>query len=548
MQTKIIRYCFLFFLIAFYVLYSGCAQIVVPSGGPKDMKAPFAEKYIPDSAATNFSAKTITIVFDEYIQLQDLQKEMTISPPMRIQPEVKAKGKTLQIELNDTLKKNTTYVINFGSAIRDFTESNAKTDFRYIFSTGSYIDTLKLTGIVKNAYDQKTEKGILVMLYESGEDSVPYKTGPSYFAKTNADGTYKISNIRPGTYKVFALKDANSNYRFDLPSESIGFSDTLIRITRNVKHDLRIFTEEPAKQRLLKNFTNGYARMMLIYSKPVSVVSYKPLNSTTRTETFLTEYNTGRDSIRIWFPSFTKDTLYFKVIADGTTIDTVRIGTGQFQKGSGGRGEAFKLTATANVKKDVPFDLHKSVNLYFNHPIPVSGFNPEKISLLSASKIEPNCIDSTMPTPPPAFLKIWGATCSLDGDSTYRLFVPPGSFTDIFGLQNDSIDIKFKVKEEKYYGTLKLTLKMKYRIAYVLELVNEKGQAIQYDRSERGIFSYVFLNPGSYKLRIIYDQNGDGKWTTGNYAEKRRPETIIYYPGAVTIRSNWDLELDWKLD
>lgn len=545
---KIVRYCFLFFLIVFYVLYSGCAQIVVPSGGPKDIKAPRAEKYIPDSAATNFSAKTITILFDEYIQIQDLQKEMTISPPMRIQPEVKVKGKMLQIELSDTLKKNTTYVINFGSAIRDFTESNAKVDFRYIFSTGSFIDTLKMTGTVKNAYDQKTEKGILVMLYETKEDSAPYKTGPSYFAKTNTDGTYKISNIRPGTYKIFALKDANSNYRYDLPSESIGFSDTLIPIIRNSKLDFRIFTEEPKKQRLLKNFTNGYARMMLVYSKPVSVLSYKPLNSTTPTETFLTDFNTGRDSIRIWFPSFTKDTLYFKVIADGSTVDTVRIATGQFQKGSGGRGEGFKLTATANVKKDAPFDLHKSINLYFNHPIPMSGFHPEKISLRNASGQEPACVDSVMPVPPPPFLKTWGISCSLEGDSTYHLFVPPGSFTDIFGLKNDTVAVKFTVREEKYYGTLKLTLKMKQRIAFVLELVNEKGQVFNYDRSERGIFSYVFMPPGAYKLRLIYDQNGDGKWTTGNYAEKRKPETILYYPGAVTIRSNWDLELDWKVE
>ena len=150
----------------FWLLTSQCAQIVVPSGGPKDLSPPAVEKYVPDSAATRFSSKTITIVFDEYIQLTDLQKEMSISPPMRIAPEIRAKGKMLQIEIKDSLKKNTTYVINFGSAIRDFTESNAKTDFRYIFSTGAVIDTLKLTGTVKGAYDQKTDKGVLVMLYE----------------------------------------------------------------------------------------------------------------------------------------------------------------------------------------------------------------------------------------------------------------------------------------------------------------------------------------------------------------------------------------------
>lgn len=551
-----------------------CAQIVVPSGGPKDMKPPIVEKYIPDSAATNFNAKNITIAFDEYIQLTDVQKEMTISPPMRVQPEAKVKGKLLLIELKDTLKKNTTYVINFGSSIRDFTESNAKTDFRYIFSTGSIIDTLKMTGTVKNAYDQKTDKGVLVMLYELFDDSVPYKIVPSYFAKTNADGNYKISNIRPGKYKAFALKDANGNYRYDVPTESIGFSDTLIKISKNIKLDFHIFQEEPKQQRMLRSFTGGYGRMMLLYAKPVTEISYKPLNSGTKTETFLTEFNNNRDSIRIWFPVFSKDTLHFKVIADETTIDTIRIGTGQFQKESSGRGEPFKLMAASNVKKDKPFDLNKGLEVYFNHPI--KTYHPDrftfkynniawphnaldikmdscvlyqhssKIFIVGVPSYSRDSIGNTLPDS--SGNGIYTVHPFSPDTGNYSLFIPPGTFTDIFGLTSDTIKLDFKTQEEKFYGTLKLTLKMKYRIAYVLELVNEKGVVFNYARSERGIFSYLYLPPGAYKLRIVYDRNGDYKWTTGNYLEKRKPETIIYYPAAVTIRSNWDMELDWKVE
>lgn len=533
---------FYYLLFTSCLFWMGCAQIVIPSGGPKDIIPPRVEKFIPDSAATNFNAKTITITFNEYIQLVDLQKELTVSPPMRIQPEVKVKGKILQIELKDTLKKNTTYVLNFGSSIRDFTESNSKTDFRYIFSTGNIIDTLKLIGTVRNALDQKTEKGILVMLYESFEDSVPYKSGPSYFAKTNEDGSYKISNIRPGKYKAFALKDANGNYRYDSPAEIIGFSDTLIKISKNTKLDIRIFLEEPKQQRLLKKFTSGYGSSTLIYSKPVSGISYQPLNAGTKPETFLTEFSSRRDSIRIWVPIFPKDTLYFKVIADEITIDTLRIGTALFQKDAGGRGEAFKLTSSVNLNKDKLFDLNRNINLKFNHPI--RTVNSAETFLTSNMKK----INYTNTEISDEIKRSFTYKFPLEPDSSYQLFIPPGTFTDIFGLKNDTIKIKFKTQEEKFYGTLKLNMKMKYRIAYVLELVNDKGVVYNYDRSERGIFSYLFLPPGAYQLRIVYDQDGNGKWSTGNYLERRKPETIIYFPGVVTIRSNWDLELDWMVE
>ena len=129
-----------------------------------------------------------------------------------------------------------------------------------------------------------------------------------------------------------------------------------------------------------------------------------------------------------------------------------------------------------------------------------------------------------------------------------KLFIPSGTFTDIFGLTNDTVKLDFKTQEEKYYGTLKLTLKMKIRIKYILQLMNEKGEVFDYADSDKGVFSYAYLPPGSYKLRIIYDKNGDDKWTTGNYLEKRKPETVIYYPSPITIRSNWDLELEWKVE
>src|ERR1017187_10000846 len=175
----------LFWLLAigYWLLANQCAQIVTPGGGPKDTKPPHVIKYSPDSAAINFKSKRIVILFNEFIQLNDVQKNLLISPPMKKMPDVKVKGKMLVIDLKDSLKKNTTYTFNFGKSIKDYTEGNTLEDFQYVFSTGTYIDSLQLSGKIKNGFDLKTEKDILVMLYDSLNDSVPYKKLPSYFAK-----------------------------------------------------------------------------------------------------------------------------------------------------------------------------------------------------------------------------------------------------------------------------------------------------------------------------------------------------------------------------
>lgn len=530
-------------LIMLFVI-SSCAQIVTPAGGPKDIIPPRAVKYIPDSAAINFNSKTIAITFDEFIQLSDLQKELTISPPMEIQPEVKLKGKMLFIELKESPKKNTTYALNFGSALRDFTEGNIKTNFQYIFSTGDHIDTLKMRGVVKNAFDQKTDKGIVVMLYESLEDSVPYKKGPSYFAKTNADGSYRITNIRPGIYKAFALKEENGNFKYDSPSENIAFSDTLIKIFKNTKLDFQMFKEGAKRQRLLRNSVQGYGCIFLTYAKPVDSISYKPMNRATKTGTFITEFNARRDTVRVWFPDFGNDSLHFQVLASGNVVDTIKICTCLFDKGKTGRGEVFKLNTSTNANATQKFDISKGLELNFNHPINISASKLKEVYLTSNSSKVNYTNTNSFELSKRHFLFQF----PLVQDSSYRLFIPSGTFTDIFGLKNDTVKVAFKTQEEKYFGTLKLTVKMKYRIKSILQLMNEKGEMFNYTSSAGGVFMYTYLPPGSYKLRIIYDRNGDDIWTTGDYLENRKPETVIYYPSAITIRSNWDLEQEWKVE
>lgn len=559
-----------------FILEPRCAQIVPPSGGKRDTTPPRTVKYIPDSAAIHFKARQIAITFDEFVQINDLQKQLVISPPMNIPPEVRVKGKTVFIQLKDSLRKNTTYTFNFGNSIRDFTEGNIKENFQYVFSTGNYIDSIVLRGTVKNALDMKAEKDILVMLYDMYDDSVPYKKLPLFFAKTNADGSYKINHIRPGKYKAFALKDANSNYLYDLPSESIAFSDTLINISKNTKLDFFLFTEKPEKQKLKKAYVAGYGHLVFVFAKPTELVKLEFMSPEPKQNTTY-EYSQERDTLHYWFVDDLKDSLKIKVIDANIILDTVKLKPVALEATKkSARGEKQKLKANTNIVVNKSFDLNKYLRIHFNHPIIVN-----KQSDFSGILIKENALPCDSCS---AYFTVFNqrdntsfskeiyihragkksqtihaetteksiATAQLyfnwKENSVYQVLIPPKTITDIFGLTNDTIMLEFKTHEEKYYGTFKLNLKMKHKIPYILQLINEKGELFYPISSERGIFTYNYLPPGGYKLRIIYDTNQDGKWTTGNYLQKRKPETVIYYPSSITIRSNWDMELDWKIE
>ena len=235
------------------LLLSSCAQVVSPGGGAKDILPPKTSKYIPDSAQLNFNSRIIEITFDEYIQLKDLNNQLIISPLLAKTPDITVKGKTLIIELDkeETLKPNTTYCMSFGNAIRDLNENNAIEDFKYIFSTGTFIDSLSLVGKIQNGFNQSTEKGILALLYSDLSDSIVYKNQPDYFAKTEKDGTFRINNIKAGKYKLVAIKDGNANYKYDGETESIGFINGSIDISEKQNIVIDLF-QEPAKKVYLK--------------------------------------------------------------------------------------------------------------------------------------------------------------------------------------------------------------------------------------------------------------------------------------------------------
>lgn len=531
-----------FFVAALPLLLASCAQILTPDGGPKDRIPPHVETYTPDSAATNFTGNKIVLHFDEYVQLKDLKNQLIVSPPLNNDPDVVIRRKDIVITLNDTLLPNTTYTISFGNAIRDITEENILDNFRYVFSTGPMIDSLRVSGKIVNASTLAGEKGVLVMLYKNTGDSVPLKERPYYFAKTRDDGSFAITNLKAGKYKLFALDDKNSNYRFDNSEERIAFSDDLLDVHHNNDSiNLKIFREEPVRQSRVKAQQLAAGRFIFSYATPLKdpQVSFVP-PLPPGMEMFKEVSVTG-DSIDFWFNPVLLDSMSFLVrdnsFSDSVTMYMVKPGD-KNKRVRTGANDPRRLVLNPNLVPGQPFDLGKSLMITSTNPLKV--FNEKNFVLLKGK--------DTLKAP--VTLSENKRFISFDytfaEDSSYSLFIKPGSVVDWFGQKNDTIKMNFKVRESRYYGTLNVKLANLPAGNYILRVVNDKDLVIRETTlAGAGAAKFELLPPGSYRLKLIADENKNGKWDTGNYLLHQQPERVTYYINPVKMRSGWDMDVEW---
>lgn len=559
-----LSYCSFFFLIS--ILISSCAQIGAPSGGALDRTPPRIVRYNPDSATVNFNARSIEITFNEFVQLQELSNQLLISPPLEYSPDITIKKKTLSIVFNkkEVLKPNTTYSISFGNAIKDTREATALENFSYIFSTGSFIDSLTLSGSALYAFDHKAEKNILVMLYSDFSDSTIYKKLPDYFAKTNDVGAFKINNIRQGKYRIVALKDGNSNYKYN-DEENFGFLDSLVEPGKTTDVSINMYLEQSKKIFLKKYSQVHYGKFVLAFNKGTDSLRLARVNKEELKDVKeLIEFSKNRDTITYWMDPVDKDSLILQVNNGNIILDTIAFKLVKRETAlKVGNRNPLKLSLT-NQMNGESFDLNKDLRLMFSNPIVKT--DPSKTIFLKEDTLVYSkypLVFST-PTTPTNIIQIStlvktdakkpaaivsGKNMLLKENTRYQLMIPPAAFTDFFGLTNDTIKFNFKTKEEKYYGSVKLNLKFTATSGnYIVQLLDDKENIVRENSiSTAGVIFYDYLYPQAYKLKVILDKNGNGKWDPGDYLKKQQPEKVIYNAEAVNIRSNWDLDLEWNI-
>jgi uncharacterized protein (DUF2141 family) len=552
--------------IVYCLFFTSCANIVNPSGGPKDTAPPNLVRASPDTFSTKFNSKEIILTFDEYIQLRDISSQLVVSPPLKNTPDIRVKKKSVIIRLNDTLAENTTYTLNFGNSIADITENNSPENFQYIFSTGDYIDSLSVEGAVMNAGNLSPEKGVLVMLYKNHADSALYKDRPSFFAKTDASGNFRINNIAKGEYRLTAIKDANSNYIYDQHGEAIAFSDSIVDPSKEKFQKLLLFTEVPAKQRLVKAFAEQIGKVVFIMAAPGIGIGPTPLNY--KPKDHYVEFSEKSDTIVYWVADTTLDSLHAVIRDINGVVDTAHIAL--LKRGSPGlKKKKFELTVSSNIPANGIIDLNSPVRLLFSHPIllpdGIQGWEKNLVFTKDSIRDTLELFDSYPYSDRGyEFVKLdtvyvfdslssatipvkTGTPYILEENKSYRIFLPPKSVTDIFGLANDTVKIDFKTKSEKDYGTLTLKLVPPADGAdYIIRLVDDKDNVFfeRIIRKEEKI-NCTFLQPKSYRIKVIRDENKNGKWDTGNYLKKKQPEKVFYYKQNITVRANWDVEAEW---
>ncbi|MCB9290854.1 MAG: Ig-like domain-containing protein [Lewinellaceae bacterium] len=523
----------LLFLLALVLTF--CANPIPPEGGPKDEQPPqlVPEESTP-SLQTNFEKQRIELTFDEWFEVQDVFNQVVVSPPLEYPFEITLKRKTLRFDFDEKeeLRPEATYTINFGEAVRDITERNPTKNLRFVFSTGDYIDSLSVSGVVVDAQTGEPVEDVLFMLYENLADTVVRTERPFYFARANKQGQFRIENVKAGVFKGFALKDANRNYLFDQAQEPIGFPDSLLVLNDSIEPAVRIklFTEEQPL-RLMNSDDSQYGLLRLSFSKPPKGldITYRGLGQQVIIER-------KPDTTKVWY-ALPADTTWNVYLQKDTILnDTVKVrsrGRQEFMNNS-------QLRLAGSSRGPLRLNPSKEAVLAFNHPIVSLDTSlmrlyedTLRIEVKPAYRLDTN-----------GQRRLFIARPWKEG-LPYELELMPGAFTDLYGLQNDTIIQPIQIDLLKSFGNLTLQFdSLSADSSYYVELL-DKGNTVFDSFVIRGDTSFQrsfrAMPPGAYTVRLIEDWNDNGRWDTGNYDKMLQPEPIYLRP-LEQLRANWDLE------
>jgi len=593
----------IFLIVTIVSIVAGCARIVAPTGGPKDEQHPLIVEISPESYTTNFESKLVKIKFDEFIQLKDLQQNLIVSPLLDTNPKIQVKGKELNIKFEQELQDSTTYNLYFGNSVQDYNEGNPIENFQYVFSTGDYIDSMSVQGQVLNSFNLKPEEGVFVMLYESKEDSVPFKQIPNYISKTNSEGFFRINNIRIDNYKVFCLRDLNKNYLFDMPDEDIAFSDSIINfeLITEIKTDtvfvedslinpdgtlttiygdidtiitqtdiyysipdltFTLFKEDRALQYLANSKREEKQKIEIMFNKPIKdSILFELIDTVVETDWYIKEPSINNDTVFYWLTDsaiYNKEKLEIALSyqkEDSNLIyqwntDTLNLRFFEAKKKDKDKEQKIPgIKYKMSVSNRGALDLNKNVYLAFEKPL----FDIDRSYIYLYNVVdsieyevgfEINQVENK--------LRKFELSSVWPEDSTFKLEIYPGAFTDITENTNDTLIIEYKVKTIDSYGKVLANITgvdSSFQAICQLILPGKEAENILDERivQKEEILEFGYLYPKEYIFKVIIDKNKNGKWDAGNYLEHILPEEVLYYEKEIKVRANWDIEINLNL-
>lgn len=609
------KYIALSFVLSIIILIAvACASIATPTGGPVDLDPPKVVRSSPGFNATQVKNGKITIEFDENVTIKNPSENVIITPPQRAFPIIRGENRKVTVELRDTLLPNTTYTVDFTNAIVDNNEENPLENFSYSFSTGDIVDSLAISGKVLTADNLEPVKGMYVGLHSNLEDSAFTKIKFDRISRTNDAGTFTIRGVAPGKYKLYALDDTNRDYMYDNPAEAVAFMETIIEPTseRAVRNDT-IFIEPPHNHEaetnnnqnqppppkeidtikaveytrflpdniVLRSFKSGFQRQYLqkherserqlsIFfgaANPAAVV--EPFNFDGEKDWAVLEKTAKSDTLIYWLKDqelIKTDTLMLRVSYMKTdslnqlvpATDTLKFidrtrkkDTSKDDKKKQKEGEEPEITfLTISNNLNPTWDTHKNIYLEFNEPIVNEDSLINKIVLQQKMDSVYNDIQFQL-LPDSVNPRKYTIRNRWTYGSEYQIKIDSASIYSIYGLWNNKLDQKFKVKNEDQYAQLAIWVEGIDSIPAFMEILDKSDKPIRKSRVIDNVAVFKDLDPGTYFFRIVLDSNNNGVWDTGDYDKKLQPELVYYMGKAIEVKANFEVEENnppWRID
>lgn len=615
LNWQLCRFALLLFTLA---LVAACARMGNPDGGWYDETPPRVVGASPTEKATGVKTRKLHIRFNEFIKIENATENVVVSPPQLESPDIKAGGKSIDIELKDSLKANTTYTVDFSDAITDNNEGNPLGNYTYSFSTGEHIDTMEVSGWVLAAENLEPVKGILVGLYANLADSA-FRTQPMLrVAKTDGRGHFVIRGIAPGKYRVYALQDVDGDYHLTQKGEEMAFNreiivpsskpdvrqDTLWRDSLRIDSISRVsYTHFLPDNITLRAFTHiqtdrFFTKAERTLPECFSLVftagsnelpQLRGLNFNNAERAFIVMPTAKKDTITYWIKDsalINQDTLrmqmqYWSTDTTGQLRmkqDTIEILSktpyAKRLKEKQKKAEEWKKAQDKAQKKGEPFEtimrpealkvevkVNNSIapdeNVRIELPTPLQSLDSTKVHLYSKRdtlwyearyriRVREGG-DSLAPVGTNLLHKRWlelqaewkpGVEYSFELDSL--------AFTDIYGTTSGKIKQGFKVREDKEFATLAVSLTALTDSNVVVQLLNGQDAVVKQTRALAGTANFYYLQPATYYLRLFVDRNGNGRWDTGDFYRGEEPETVYYFPEEIECKANWDATRTWN--
>lgn len=553
-------------ILASLMFSHSCANTTTPpTGGPKDTIPPVITKIYPALNQVNVpTQKTkLEIVFDEYVKVKD-PKSLFLSPPLEKSPKFKIKGKGVVVYFESDLDSNKTYTLDLTNAIADNNEGNMYPGFTLVFSTGSVIDTMMVTGLVQDCNSLKPLKGATVMLYKDHADSALFLKRPDAAVKTDEWGFFCLRNIQDTVYRMYAIIDDNNNNKYDPESEKVAFIDTLIRpatvvvdslpelqkydmkdtvscLARKTEFELNVFKEKPSKQMIVNKERVGDRTAYITFMAPYAQIDSIWVRGVAP-ENLITQFNIVKDSLEIWVndPKPQPDTMFLNVKYMKTdTLGMLNPFTEEIKllkpKKTTGK------TSSRDMKKEdtlAVFTIEakpETVEQYgfvmeFKYPLVESAFdslvfksvNPRQQESIGKYTVVQDSLNLRKYTVTPAE--------KLQPGYEYFLKVPHRKFKDINGFYNDSTEVKVSLPKDDKLSTMFLELS-NVKNKYIVDLLNEKRDKVlrSYIVDSDQTLTFPYLKASKYSIRITEDLNRNGIVDTGILLEKKQPEKVRFY-------------------